>query len=136
MADFVDAIEQLHLTEEMRQTFENARHGKRRTFPATGGRFARFFVPDVTARVIWALRRLPGPTWVVYLVLRRRCFLAHKVTDGKMVSLSSTELLLFGLTRKQKYHTLGQLEQRGLIRVRRQNGKNPQVELLPLCLVV
>jgi len=70
-----------------------------------------------------------------YLVLRRRCFLEHKVTDGKTVSLSSTELRLFGLTRKQKYHALGQLEQRGLIRVRRQNGKNPQVELPPLCLV-
>jgi hypothetical protein len=136
MSDFVDDIDHLRLTEEMKKTLKKSRKGKRVTLSSRRKRVDDFFIPNVTATVLQALHSMPGSAWIVYLVLRRRCFVEHKVTEGKTVSLSSTSLQLFGITRWQKYRALEALEAGGLIRVDRHNGKNPKVELIPLSLCV
>jgi hypothetical protein len=71
--------------------------------------------------------RLPGKALAAYLILlsRGRC------RKSQLVSLSSAALAGYGITRYQKEAALRHLEAAGLIRVDRQNGKNPQVTLLP-----
>jgi hypothetical protein len=69
---------------------------------------------------------LPGKALAVYLVLLRRA----RREETVRVKLTSTALVGFGITRRQKDNALRALEEARLIVVERQHGKNPAVTLV------
>jgi hypothetical protein len=69
---------------------------------------------------------LPGKTWAVYLVVLFR----SRLERSPSVSITTATLKRFRLTRNDKDRALRSLEKAGLVRVKRQNGKNPVITIL------
>jgi hypothetical protein len=87
-----------------------------------GPRRGFFLFPELLACL---LKPQPGYVWVVFLVLWRKSMMKRSLT----VSLTSTGLMHFGVTRMQKARALAALTRTGLLSVTRQGRKNPLVTL-------
>jgi hypothetical protein len=86
------------------------------------------FVPTLPLTLVRILAHLPGHAWTVYLALHWR----SKLESSRTVSLTTCHVKKFGLTRHHKWRGLSCLERAGLVRIKRQCGRNPVVTLLSL----
>ena len=86
----------------------------------------QLFLPALPDRFFCTLVRLPRKSLAVYMVLLFRSRLEQCAT----VTLSTSTLRHFGITRKEKYTALRHLEAADVITVDRRVRKNPSVTLL------
>jgi hypothetical protein len=85
-------------------------------------------MPALSQTVFRQLVRLPRRAWAVYCVLLLRC----RLNRGQTVTLTSSFLSRFGLSRNDKARGLIDLEEAGLIRVERRPRRNPTLTVLPM----
>jgi hypothetical protein len=82
----------------------------------------KIFVHEDMKRLILGLDTR-GKVWAYILV-------QHRMSRGKPVVVTSTQLAKLGVNRFAKGRALRSLERAGLIRVQYASGQNPRVELL------
>jgi DNA-binding transcriptional ArsR family regulator len=93
--------------------------------PSVRARRERRFFPALSEPLFARLIALPGKSLGVYLILLQR----SRIEKSNPVTLTSTYLSRFGLTRQDKRRALSVLEGAGLIRVEKRGRKNPLVWL-------
>jgi hypothetical protein len=84
------------------------------------------FMPALPERIFCQVAALPGKALAVFLVIVRRSRMKRSPT----FSLSTSFLVRFGLSRREKAGALQHLEKAGLITVERMPRRNPVVTLL------
>jgi hypothetical protein len=94
------------------------------TPPPTAARRGAFVLLPVS----WMdrLHGAGGPTWDIATHLLLRSFKEHRQT----IRLANVALASIGVTKKQKWRALAELEQRGLIHIDHRLRRSPDVTLL------
>jgi hypothetical protein len=86
----------------------------------------RFLKGPISLPELAAAARLPGKALAVYILIRHRCDLQGSST----VTLPSSLLRDFGISRDSKFRALKALEQRGIIQVKREVGLGARITLI------